>query len=1275
MKTINKMLRLLVCSLFVFSSCFAYGGENPIPSNPGNKVDPYADKNPGMAPDAAQDRAKAAQDEVDMRNSLEQDNDIASEDDVVVMEREMEGLLAPSDLYIFNIGKSPKGFTIYFKWQDNAFSETGFEIMRSYDGVNFTKSGTKLADSENCWDRPGENVTAWYKVRAYVIENKVKTYSDYSNTVCLTTVYSPVNLTSQSIARGEARLSWQDDSENELGFRIERSRDGGLTYELIGTLEANNDPNSKTVTFIDTGLEDGVIYQYRVKSFTEVGESLPSNITVVAPGVMPGPSRDLNLRIAVSTTPTVNINWIDMSNSEKGFRIVRSDGVTSTIILDAPYMPGTGLPGTFSDKIGLARGVTYTYSVYSYNDSGESAAIVSSITVPNLPPENPNPGQSRVWYVNPNAIGNSDGSKMENAWRDVNCINWAVVRPGDTIYLGAGVYTNKFIIPISGEAGKPIIIKTAQNGRVIFKNGINLSNSKWITIDGTGNLGPEYLPGDTMDIKNNINIEVTNAAGNGIDVMGCIGIRLVGIEVHDCLYSGILFQNKPEYSEIYGCYSHDNKLTGIKINQGKGARYGEIAIHHNVVYRNMDNGVVAGGGSDVYNNIIIWEGDESSGHSDGIQGGGMYKRIYNNILKDFPNAFIWLETHSASAKGGHWQIYNNLMYTEKVTTNWGINLGAHALHVEPVHYLALVEWEEILIANNTFIGIEQQAIKLGKTANISSTTGGYANYVRELRIKNMVVKNNIIHDCGGKQGATALSLKGYVASGIIFSETDLVLDNNIISGVCTGIEYGAGRESETSYANAEELGRSTIHKNNTSLAPLFEDYANDDFRIDNEDTNAIGKGEDLSLYFNTDINGKERPRGSAWTIGAYEITAANPPQNRPPVIEVPVVPPVQEDAEITIKLSGTDPDNDRLIYTINLPLVDGKYRAAHGTLSATGDPAVWIYTPDADYNGTDSFTYKLNDGKVDSNIGTVDIRIESVNDAPIAATGLKSEGTDDAEIRGQLAGSDVDSPVLKYRLASNAQHGTVVINESTGEYVYTASGNYNGGDWFTFVVDDGQIGSEAVRVDLSIKHTAKFAISGTVPSITNKNTLTVSYTIDNGELQTKSFELVEGENNGLTISGVDCFGNPSTYEIPAVKLDTTAPVIKLAAGFPSLTNKKLLTVTYTVDGGTEQTKTFNLAEGDNTKLTIEATDEAGNSVVYKLHSVRLDTKPPVIKILSPISTTTRLNILTVTYKVDGGGVRTKKFLLKMGANDNLTINAIDSAGNRSTIVLPAIYRS
>src|SRR5262249_48171129 len=83
-----------------------------------------------------------------------------------------------------------------------------------------------------------------------------------------------------------------------------------------------------------------------------------------------------------------------------------------------------------------------------------------------------------------------------------------------------------------------------------------------------------------------------------------------------------------------------------------------------------------------------------------------------------------------------------------------------------------------------------------------------------------------------------------------------------------------------------------------------------------------------------------------------------------------------EDHQITGQLVATDVDNTPAQLTYSL--VD---QAQHGTVTVNPD-GTYTYTPGENFNGSDSFTFKANDGSLDSNAATVSLTINPVNDAP-----------------------------------------------------------------------------------------------------------------------------------------------------------------------------------------------------------------------------------------------------------------------------------------------------
>ena len=165
-----------------------------------------------------------------------------------------------------------------------------------------------------------------------------------------------------------------------------------------------------------------------------------------------------------------------------------------------------------------------------------------------------------------------------------------------------------------------------------------------------------------------------------------------------------------------------------------------------------------------------------------------------------------------------------------------------------------------------------------------------------------------------------------------------------------------------------------------------------------------------------------------------------------------------EDTLITGSLSASDIDSPTLTYGV----VSGP---SHGSLTVHTD-GTFGYTPAADYNGTDSFTFKANDGSLDSNVATESLTIIPVNDAPVAHDGSAS-GNEDTLITGSLSASDIDSPTLTYSLVAGPSHGSLTAH-TDGTFGYTPAADYNGSDSFTFKANDGSLDSNVATESLTI---------------------------------------------------------------------------------------------------------------------------------------------------------------------------------------------------------------
>src|SRR5689334_12731053 len=171
-----------------------------------------------------------------------------------------------------------------------------------------------------------------------------------------------------------------------------------------------------------------------------------------------------------------------------------------------------------------------------------------------------------------------------------------------------------------------------------------------------------------------------------------------------------------------------------------------------------------------------------------------------------------------------------------------------------------------------------------------------------------------------------------------------------------------------------------------------------------------------------------------------------------------------EDTSKSITLTAVSPlASPSFTFTIVTP-------PAHGQLAGTG--ANRSYQPDPDFNGSDSFTFKANDGSRDSNTSTVTITTTEVNDVPVAQDDTAST---DEDTSVNITASDLTTNDSAGPANENAQvltvasvsatadtHGTVSL--SSGTVTYSPDANYNGPASFTYqVCDNGKIGRASCR--------------------------------------------------------------------------------------------------------------------------------------------------------------------------------------------------------------------
>ncbi|HEU5102518.1 MAG TPA: Ig-like domain-containing protein [Roseiflexaceae bacterium] len=158
----------------------------------------------------------------------------------------------------------------------------------------------------------------------------------------------------------------------------------------------------------------------------------------------------------------------------------------------------------------------------------------------------------------------------------------------------------------------------------------------------------------------------------------------------------------------------------------------------------------------------------------------------------------------------------------------------------------------------------------------------------------------------------------------------------------------------------------------------------------------------------TDQRGVSRPQGEACDIGAVEVFPNSAPVATDDTYSTAEDTPVSGN----VLTNDTDADNDALTA---IKLTD----PSHGVLSFNAD-GTFTYTPAANYNGVDGFSYKANDGQADSDEATVTITVTAINDAPSMSV-TTGQCLSDSKARGSLSLvlGDVDNDSLSLSATSS----------------------------------------------------------------------------------------------------------------------------------------------------------------------------------------------------------------------------------------------------------------
>ncbi|MBI2215870.1 MAG: tandem-95 repeat protein [Candidatus Rokubacteria bacterium] len=284
-----------------------------------------------------------------------------------------------------------------------------------------------------------------------------------------------------------------------------------------------------------------------------------------------------------------------------------------------------------------------------------------------------------------------------------------------------------------------------------------------------------------------------------------------------------------------------------------------------------------------------------------------------------------------------------------------------------------------------------------------------------------------------------------------------------------------------------------------------------------------------------------------------------------PVNDVPVATDesavTDEDVPTSITVTASDIDSASLGFSV----VSGPGRGTLGEFGAVSCgpseagsvcSASLTYQPDPNASGTDSFTYRVDDGLGVSSIATVTITVNPVNDAAVA-NNQDVATAEDRSVVITLTGSDMDGDALQFTIAVAPSHGTLsgltVTGPTTAEVVYTPDPDFWGSDSFNFVVNDGTVDSPAGSI-----------------------WITVSALNDGPRANDQTAATDEDHPIGITLTGSDPEGAPLTFAI------ATPPASGVLDGLPP-------DVTYTPNANFSGTDTFTFTVSDGSLVSAPAT--------------------------------------------------------------------------------------
>ena len=202
---------------------------------------------------------------------------------------------------------------------------------------------------------------------------------------------------------------------------------------------------------------------------------------------------------------------------------------------------------------------------------------------------------------------------------------------------------------------------------------------------------------------------------------------------------------------------------------------------------------------------------------------------------------------------------------------------------------------------------------------------------------------------------------------------------------------------------------------------------------------------------------------------------------------------LEDAAATTIDVLANDEDHDNNTIITIIAVTNG----THGTVTITNGGVDLTYEPDADFFGTDTFTYNITDGEF-TDTATVTITVTNVNDDPIAVDDAASVDEDSSTTISVLINDGFapdEGETLTIDSVTQGSHGTVTIASGDLRVIYQPDANFVGTDTFTYTISDGKGGTATATVTMTVNNVNDNPIITTagIANATDGDTYTVDF--------------------------------------------------------------------------------------------------------------------------------------------------------------------------------------